>query len=253
VKETYSNTVRIVTPTGVDFSFRLADPVTRSIALFIDVSIISVSLSTIKMTLVLLELLSPDFRAAIEILIYFLVSMGYTIMMEWFYRGQTLGKRVMKLQVIDEGGLRLHFSQIFMRNLLRFIDMMPMLYVIGGLASVINKKSQRLGDFAANTIVINLKSTSIPDVTQLDGHKYNSFRESILLVNRIHRKVSNNEAALALRSVLRRESLDSGERLKIYKEQADYFKEKLDLPEELTQNMSDEQLIRNIVDIMWCS
>jgi hypothetical protein len=45
--------------------------------------------------------------------------------MEWRWRGQTIGKRVLRLRVVDAQGLRLHFTQVVLRNLLRFVDMLP--------------------------------------------------------------------------------------------------------------------------------
>ena len=55
----------------------------------------------------------------------FAISVGYAIFTEWFWRGQTVGKRLLRLRVIEEQGLRLQFSQIVTRNLLRFVDMLP--------------------------------------------------------------------------------------------------------------------------------
>src|SRR5260370_8767086 len=95
---------------------------------------------------------------------------------EWTFRGQTLGKRVMNLRVVDADGLRLRFSQIVVRNLLRTIDMMPGLYTVGGIVLLLSPKLQRLGDIAANTIVIRTNTEAIPDLEPLLGGSYNSLR-----------------------------------------------------------------------------
>jgi len=71
-----------------------------------------------------LGLISFDFARAFTVLAYFVIQIGYGIVMEWFWRGQTLGKRLLRLRVIDSQGLRLQFSQIVIRNLLRFVDML---------------------------------------------------------------------------------------------------------------------------------
>jgi hypothetical protein len=42
--------------------------------------------------------------------------------------------------VIDSQGLRLQLSQIVIRDLLRLIDSLPMLYLVGGTASLFSKK-----------------------------------------------------------------------------------------------------------------
>ena len=73
---------------------------------------------------------------------------------EWRWRGQTIGKRLLRLRVVDAEGMRLQFNQIVTRNLLRFVDSLPAFYFVGGLACWLSPKCQRLGDIAANTIVI---------------------------------------------------------------------------------------------------
>ena len=45
--------------------------------------------------------------------------------------------------VMDAQGLRLAFSQIAVRNLLRVVDALPLLYMVGGLACLISSRAQR--------------------------------------------------------------------------------------------------------------
>jgi uncharacterized RDD family membrane protein YckC len=42
----------------------------------------------------------------------------------------------------------------FLRNLLRVIDGLPFLYLLGLLLVVLSKRKQRLGDMAAGTIIV---------------------------------------------------------------------------------------------------
>ncbi len=93
-------------------------------------------------------------QRALVILGYFVVQVGYGIACEWLWRGQTVGKRLLRLRVMDAQGLHLQFSQVALRNLLRFVDSLPAFYLVGGLVSLLNSRAQRLGDFVANTIVI---------------------------------------------------------------------------------------------------
>ena len=83
-----------------------------------------------------------------------MLSIGYGMVTEWFWRGQTLGKRVLRLRVVDEAGLALRPSQIVVRNLLRAVDFLPVAYGFGLTAMLLDGRFRRLGDLAAGTMVI---------------------------------------------------------------------------------------------------
>jgi uncharacterized RDD family membrane protein YckC len=163
-----TNILTIKTPEGITFSLNLAGPVSRFIAwaidvmtisvvmsilqillaLFIawaiDVMTISVVMSILQILLALFGLISADLAYAIAILLYFTVRIGYGIFFEWYWQGQTLGKKLLRLRVMDEQGLRLQFSQIVIRNLLRAVDSLPGLYLVGGLVTVISRPTPLL-------------------------------------------------------------------------------------------------------------
>src|SRR5258708_2943362 len=141
----------IRTPEGIVFSQLLAGPVTRFLAWFIDLLCIWALLTPLGWAVMLFIIVSPDVAGAFYTLGYFVVSVGYGIVCEWFWRGQTVGKRLFRLRVMDAEGLRLQFGQVVMRNLLRFVDALPAFYFVGGVTSCLNSRCQRLGDLAANT------------------------------------------------------------------------------------------------------
>ena len=130
------NSLVIQTPEGVNFSLPVASPVIRCLALLLDVLFISALSTTIGTLFSSLTLLSSDLVTAAMIILYFILSIGYGVAMEWFWNGQSIGKKVFKLKVVDEEGLRLQFSQIVIRNLLRFVDSLPALYLVGGVTSL---------------------------------------------------------------------------------------------------------------------
>jgi uncharacterized RDD family membrane protein YckC len=71
--------------------------------------------------------------------------------------GQTLGKQVMKIRVVDETTLQhLDFGRSLVRNILRIIDWLPFFYLIGFLLIATNQKKQRLGDMASRSIVVRI-------------------------------------------------------------------------------------------------
>src|SRR4051794_32001119 len=135
-----TNTLLIRTPEGVLFSQLLAGPVSRFAAWLIDVFCIFVSVTALGTAIGLLSLLSIGVAQAIQIILFFTVSIGYRILLEWHWRGQTFGKRLLRLRVVDAHGLQLQFSQIVIRNLLRFIDALPLAYLVGGVACLVSRR-----------------------------------------------------------------------------------------------------------------
>jgi uncharacterized RDD family membrane protein YckC len=69
--------------------------------------------------------------------------------------GQTLGKQLMNIRVVDETTLQhLDFGRSMVRNILRIIDWLPFLYLIGFILIATNDRKQRIGDMAARSIVV---------------------------------------------------------------------------------------------------
>ncbi len=242
------NTIILVTPEGVEFSLVLAGTITRFIAWMIDFFVIITASIFLSKFFLLVEYINLDLAQALNIIFYFLISIGYGIAAEWYWRGQTIGKRLLSLRVIDKNAGKINFHQIFIRNLLRVIDMLPALYLIGGLFNFFTKNGQRLGDIAADTIVIRHSSVSIPDIMQLNSGKYNIFRKFPKFEMRIRQKLQPLQTDLAIQCILRRDSLEPESRILIYKQAADHFDLLLKTPLELKVNLTDEQFLRNIID-----
>ncbi len=246
-----SNNLVIQTPEGVIFSLQLAGPVSRFLAWLVDMATIFAMMGLVNSLLGVLGILSRDLAGALNVLAYFVTSIGYGIFAEWRWRGQTLGKRLLRLRVVDRQGLRLQFSQIVIRNLLRFVDSLPLFYLVGGLACLMNRHAQRLGDLAANTIVTWNPQIPEPDLDQLLEGKYNSLREYPHLEARLRQRVSAREAQLALQSLLRRDTLEPSARLELFRTIASHFKTHVSFPEEAVEGISDEQYVRNVVETLF--
>ncbi|HEX4349965.1 MAG TPA: RDD family protein [Verrucomicrobiae bacterium] len=246
-----TSTLIIRTPEGIVFSQLLAGPVTRFLACFIDQLCIQAALMVLGMILSLLMVVSLNLAAASYVISYFIVSIGYGIFFEWVWRGQTVGKRLLRLRVMDVEGMRLQFNQIVVRNLLRFVDSLPAFYFVGGVTCWLNSKSQRLGDIAANTIVVRNPRIAEPDLDQMLAGKFNSLRQFPHLVARLRQSVTPAEADIALQSLLRREEFDPVSRVELFGELAAHFHAKVEFPAEATDGVADEQYLRNIVDVIY--
>ena len=147
-----TSTLQIRTPEGIVFSQLLAGPVTRFLAWLVDAGVIIAMVMVMGFVLGMLSIISADLAGAASALGYFVISIGYGITCEWFWRGQTIGKRLFRLRVVDVAGMRLQFNQVVTRNLLRFVDALPVMYFVGGVACWLSPKCQRLGDIAGNRI-----------------------------------------------------------------------------------------------------
>ena len=70
----------------------------------------------------------------------------------------TIGKSLLGLIVLENDGDICSFRASFKRNLLRFVDWLPFLYIVGTIAVVMSTARQRIGDRFAGTIV-----TKVPE------------------------------------------------------------------------------------------
>jgi hypothetical protein len=137
------------------------------------------------------------------------------------------------------------------RNLLRFVDALPLMYFVGGVACWLSPMCQRLGDIAANTVVLRMPRATEPDLDQILAGKYNSLRQHPHLAARLRQHVSPAEAAIALQAVLRREEFEAAARVLLFSELAGYFRAKVEFPTEAVEGVADEQFLRNVVDVIY--
>lgn len=244
-------TLKIRTPEGIAFSFALAGPVVRCLAWIIDFLVIMAATVMLSLLGQVAGFIDADISQALSIIGYFIISVGYGILLEWIWRGQTLGKRILRLRVMDAQGLRLQFHQVLLRNLMRFVDALPALYLVGGLASFFSRRAQRLGDLAASTVVVYNPKPAEPDLDQLLAGKFNSLRQHPHLEARLRQRVSPDEARLALQAIIRRDELDPAPRVALFSELAEHFKGLVTFPPESVEAMPDEQYVRNVVDILF--
>jgi uncharacterized RDD family membrane protein YckC len=245
--------LRIRTPEGIEFALPLAGPFSRMVALAIDLAVIATIDSIIQKLLGPLLVLGEDVETAVHVVLYFALLLLYGAIFEWIWRGQTVGKRLLGLRVVDARGLRLEPAQVIVRNLLRLIDALPAFYLVGGTASILNRHHQRLGDLAAGTVVVRTPAVSSPDLDKLFVDKYNSLAESRHLAARLRQKVTPDVARLGLEALLRRDRLDPTARLALFAALAAHFRALVPYPAEVMEQLADEQYVRNVVAIVYHS
>jgi uncharacterized RDD family membrane protein YckC len=241
----------IRTPEGVEFGLALAGPVSRFLAWLVDSVVLAFAVFVLSILFSLVIPFSGDFMVAAFMIFIYALTTVYWMVCEWILRGQTIGKRLLRLRVLDGQGLRLGFSQVIVRNLLRFVDFLPGLYFVGGLLCVLSKRNQRLGDLAANTVVVREESYGTPNVERALPGKFNSLKNYPHLAARLRQRVTPEAAKLALHALQRRETLNAEARVHLFGELAEYFKSLAMFPEEARFGMSDENYVRNVVDIVF--
>ena len=150
----YEDRVRIATPEGVDVELTLAGIGSRFIAASLDLLIQGSILLAAAFALGVIGDGGGGAGVAIYSIVFFLVFFGYDVLFEVRSRGRTPGKRWTGLRVVRSGGQPITFVPSCVRNVMRLVDILPALYAIGMLSIFVTSRNQRLGDLAADTLVV---------------------------------------------------------------------------------------------------
>jgi uncharacterized RDD family membrane protein YckC len=243
--------LRIRTPEGVVFSLTLAGPMSRCLAWMLDAGMTLVMGVLLSAVSALLGWVSPDLAQAVTVLMWFVLQIGYGVTFEWVWRGQTPGKRMVGLRVVDAQAMRLTFSQVLMRNLLRFVDFLPGVYGVGGVAMWVSGRAQRLGDLAAGTVVIRQRARPQPNWDPVKAGKFNSLLEQTHRAAQLRQRADPESAFLAVRALLRRDDLEPQARVEVFRDAAEYFRGLVSFPAEVQEGLTDEQFVRNVVEVLF--
>ncbi|MGB0387482.1 MAG: RDD family protein [Ardenticatenaceae bacterium] len=110
--------------------------------------------------------LITNWLLALAVLVGFLLFWGYYVIFELIWNGQTPGKRLANIRTVQQNGYPIGFSESAIRNIVRIADLLPTAYGLGVLVMFIDKRSRRLGDFAAGTMVVHEReATSLERLT----------------------------------------------------------------------------------------
>jgi len=153
--------LNIDTPELVDIQLPLAGIGSRFIALLVDSLIWFVGFFVVVVLLVIFlpgiaafSELSAEWAVAIIFILIFLVHWGYFTLFEAYWNGRTPGKRIARIRVIQRSGRAIGLFESMARNLVRYVDQLPLFYVVGVIAIFATRQHQRLGDLAAGTLVV---------------------------------------------------------------------------------------------------
>jgi uncharacterized RDD family membrane protein YckC len=141
----------VETPEGIALQLRSAGMMPRACAWAIDAMI---RLAVLWALGIVVAILGAS-GVGLYLLVLFLLMWFYPVLFEVLRDGQTPGKKVMRLRVINANGTPVTWIASIVRNLLRAVDMLPFAYAFGCVACLADPCSRRLGDMVAGTLVVH--------------------------------------------------------------------------------------------------
>ena len=152
--------LNIDTPENVIFGYEVVGIGSRFLAALVDTTIIVLLLVAANGILLYFLLRSLDkggvspFIVGLLSLISFAFLWGYYIFFEMRWNGSSPGKQLVGIRVIRADGTPITLAESVIRNLVRLVDFLPGAYGLGLVTMFIDSKARRLGDMAANTLVV---------------------------------------------------------------------------------------------------
>jgi uncharacterized RDD family membrane protein YckC len=229
--------IQIATPFNIDIEFELAAIHKRLLAYCIDFSIIIIYLLSMLYFLFGAFTLGES-NMGIIFLVLLVPTILYTVTSETIFMGQTAGKKIMQIKVVSLDGGEPTFGQYLLRWFLRFYEwgfivfflfwlsgfMGVIILLFGGVASIIimmgNKKSQRLGDIVAGTVVVATASAltvadtifmevvpanyivNFPEVMKLSDRDINTIKNVLQQAKKNNKYDMCNKVAVKVQQVL---------------------------------------------------
>jgi uncharacterized RDD family membrane protein YckC len=169
----------VETPEIVAVAYDVAGVGSRCLAAVVDTLLILIMQAAIGAVLFIggaqlgLDNAGSSVVTAIYAIAAFAILWGYYLLFELIWNGQSPGKRLIGLRVVREGGRPITFAASAVRNLIRLVDFLPLFYGLGTVMMFADRRSRRLGDLAAGTLVVregapvtlaSLTSASVPVV-----------------------------------------------------------------------------------------
>jgi uncharacterized RDD family membrane protein YckC len=148
----YEDIRTIATPEGVELALPLAGIGSRFSGLLLDLIIqYALLIACALLAFWALGGVAGDIAIAIASL---LLLLGYDVLFEVLGGGRTIGKRAAGLRVVLDTGAPIGLRASLIRNLLRLVEGLALMYVPAMISVLATRSNQRLGDLAAGTLVV---------------------------------------------------------------------------------------------------
>ncbi len=221
--------ITIATPEGIELRLQLAGLGSRFIAGAIDLIIVLALLAVLALITGPVTGLSSGVSGVVYVIGAFAILLFYPIPFEVLNRGQTPGKRMSHLRVLRDSGAPVDLPASAIRNLMRLIDGLLLLYIPSIVSIAVTRRNQRPGDIAAGTIVTREQpapkparqaAATLPDRPLASGLEESADRWDTSAV-------TAQEVAAVRRFLERRESLERGARRELAVRLADGLRPKV--------------------------
>ena len=235
----------ILTPEHVQIRLIPAGLGSRFLALVLD--FILIAALSILLAILLGLFLPAGLANAIFLTLTFVLTWGYHIYFEVWRQGRTPGKRATGLRVVDSRGLPINFQQSFVRNIVRVLDFVPVLYGLGALVALFNRHGRRLGDIAADTLVITESQPLGYGIQLAKSRQFNSLKVP-RITRFIRHRISLEEREFLLTLCLRAEKMEEKSRFDMMEEVGSFYRKKLEIDD---PHLSGENLVRALTAILF--
>jgi uncharacterized RDD family membrane protein YckC len=240
------HTVTIRTPESVELEFVLAGIGSRAVALLLDYVVLGVGLLVIAIGYSFLMFQAMTFGetspfdtapvrlwiTAIALVLSFALYVGYFVIFETLWYGQTPGKRYTKIRVIRDDGQPERLPQATLRALLRPIDDS---FFLGFFCILLTKTEKRLGDLLAGTLVVQIDPNVVGEPIQIAERSQTIGRDLLALAD--FNTLTPDDFATIREFLQRRPSLSPKAREQVSNQLARRFRDQLGiqtLPTEMT-------------------
>jgi len=146
----------VETPEGIALQLRSAGAMARAAAWLFDLMI---RIGLMWAVAVVIGVLGSS-GMGLYLLALFAALWLYPVLFEVLRDGQTPGKRVMRLRVVNANGTPVTWIASIARNLMRTVDMLPFCYAFGLASCLIDPRGRRLGDLVAGTLVVYVDAST---------------------------------------------------------------------------------------------
>ena len=228
------------TPFNIYLEFEIAPFFRRLLAWFLDMLVLMVYARGMKFFLDQVIYGPAAISKGVDVVLVSLPMLLYHLMMETLYQGQSLGKKAMGIRVISIEGGEPRLGQYLMRWMFRlwewpmffgylamdsywFVVQVLLTCLLGLVVVVIvavSNKSQRLGDLAAGTTVVDLRyrysladtlfkeivdenyTVRFPEVMRLSDRDINAIRSVIAYTEKNHQFETAHRVSAKVKEVL---------------------------------------------------
>lgn len=143
---------------GIDLDLVLAGVGSRGAAFLVDLALQAAALFLVG----LVAGAAGEVGPAVLAVAGFVILLGYPILAEAFAGGRTVGKALLGIVVVAVDGTPVTFLSAVIRNVVRLVDALPGVYLVGIVAVLATSRNQRVGDLAAGTLVVHRPRAAVP-------------------------------------------------------------------------------------------